>query len=88
MKCPSLFSGKNKTTLNHFLLKFFPSMLSHNTCTNILQDDPPHPDMYTDESVLKTELSLPVASDSELTDQSLPGAEFVGSTINLQDLVG
>ena len=44
--------------------------------------------MFIDESVLKAELSLPVTSDTELTDQSLPGAEFVGSTINLQDLVG
>ena len=54
--------------------------------TTLLQDDPPHPDLYTDENVLKTELSFPVST--ELTDQSLPVAEFVGSTINLQDLVG
>jgi len=48
------------------------------------QDDPPHPGLYTDEHVLNSQLDLPAV----ITDSSPDNHEFVGSTINLQDLVG
>ncbi|KAL3841389.1 hypothetical protein ACJMK2_019541 [Sinanodonta woodiana] len=54
--------------------------------TQLLQDDPPHPDLYADESALSSELSaLQDSSSSDISDD-LSGAEFSTSTINLQDL--
>ncbi|WAR14011.1 ZXDC-like protein [Mya arenaria] len=47
----------------------------------LLQDDPPHPDLYSDDSSLTPQLDMPTIHDSHTS-------EFVGSTINLQDLVG
>lgn len=57
-------------------------------CLN-LQDDPPHPDLYSDENMLNGHLDMSHdASDSEIDDQDQSSSQFVGSTINLQDLVG
>ncbi|KAK3608516.1 hypothetical protein CHS0354_010370 [Potamilus streckersoni] len=53
--------------------------------TQLLQDDPPHPDLYADESALSSELSALQDSSSDISDD-LSGTEFSTSTINLQDL--
>ncbi|KAL4224475.1 hypothetical protein ACF0H5_015176 [Mactra antiquata] len=63
----------------------------------LLQDDPPHPDMYDEENiVLNGQLDISHGSnDSDMVEQQQhtdddddDDDEFVGSTINLQDLVG
>lgn len=52
--------------------------------TQLLQDDPPNPELYPDEHVLASDLSS--LNDSVGSEQSLSDIEFTGSTINLQDL--
>ncbi|XP_060599336.1 zinc finger protein 236-like [Ruditapes philippinarum] len=56
----------------------------------LLQDDPPHPDLYTEDGVLNGHLDMSHdSSNAGLDDdQDQSCSEFVGSTINLQDLVG
>ncbi|XP_053384447.1 zinc finger protein ZXDC-like [Mercenaria mercenaria] len=55
----------------------------------LLQDDPPHPDLYSDESILNGHLDMSHDSSSAgIDEQDQSSSEFVGSTINLQDLVG
>ncbi|KAH3876815.1 hypothetical protein DPMN_000665 [Dreissena polymorpha] len=49
----------------------------------LLQDDPPHPDLYSDEHMMTSQLDMTSVSQDNGNQ-----AEFVGSTINLQDLVG
>lgn len=52
----------------------------------LLQDDPPHPDLYTETDMLGNKLNY-AAADSDTSGHSASISEFVGSTINLQDLI-
>ena len=52
-----------------------------------LQDDPPHPELYSDEAILASDIPLPDSADSDIQCHNVQPAEFIGSTINLQDLV-
>ncbi|XP_069132578.1 zinc finger protein ZXDC-like [Argopecten irradians] len=56
--------------------------------TQLLQDDPPTPDLYSEETALGSDLSsLNDTSGSDISEHTLQTVEFVtGSTINLQDL--
>ncbi|XP_033751572.1 zinc finger protein ZXDC-like [Pecten maximus] len=56
--------------------------------TQLLQDDPPTPDLYSEETALGSDLSsLNETSGSDISEHTLQTVEFVtGSTINLQDL--
>ncbi|KAL5006847.1 hypothetical protein ScPMuIL_015653 [Solemya velum] len=51
--------------------------------TQLLQDDPPNPELYPEESEQPT---LQVTSDSDMGEAVETNIQFTGSTINLEDL--
>ncbi|CAI9740110.1 finger ZXDC-like [Octopus vulgaris] len=58
--------------------------------TQLLQDDPPNPEMYPGDGSLVTDLALHDASSNTAADSAsehgASSTEFTGTTINLQDL--